>query len=72
MRCRCLGVVHPAAVLCSGDCTGGARTGGKEGKAFKQFERLCVRAYNILRKHAHMFINLFAMVSPGGRMWDRR
>ena len=36
--------------------------GGKKGENFKRFIDLCCEGYNILRKHANVFINLFAMV----------
>jgi phosphatidylinositol kinase/protein kinase (PI-3 family) len=36
--------------------------GGKKGENFKRFIDLCCQGYNILRKHANVFINLFAMV----------
>eukprot|EP00708_Paratrimastix_pyriformis_P002409 GAFH01001155.1.p1 GENE.GAFH01001155.1~~GAFH01001155.1.p1 ORF type:complete len:549 (+),score=288.11 GAFH01001155.1:132-1649(+) len=40
--------------------------GGKDARMFKRFEELSQRAYNILRRHAHMFINLFAMMLSTG------
>lgn len=36
--------------------------GGKDSTDFLKFVDLCGRAYNILRKHSTLFINLFAMV----------
>lgn len=36
--------------------------GGTEHALFKWFIALCCKAYNILRKRANVFINLFAMV----------
>jgi len=40
--------------------------GGKNSEDFQKFTELCCRAYNILRKHANMFINLFAMMLSTG------
>eukprot|EP00771_Trimastix_marina_P000407 gnl/Trimastix_PCT/1425.p1 GENE.gnl/Trimastix_PCT/1425~~gnl/Trimastix_PCT/1425.p1 ORF type:complete len:1749 (-),score=539.23 gnl/Trimastix_PCT/1425:182-5428(-) len=40
--------------------------GGPKGRMFDVFKELCARAYNILRKHAHMFINLFCMMLSTG------
>eukprot|EP01116_Phalansterium_solitarium_P018016 TRINITY_DN4609_c0_g1_i1.p1 TRINITY_DN4609_c0_g1~~TRINITY_DN4609_c0_g1_i1.p1 ORF type:complete len:1412 (-),score=535.42 TRINITY_DN4609_c0_g1_i1:565-4800(-) len=40
--------------------------GGKDGDNFKEFVELCCKAYNILRKHANVFINLFAMMLSTG------
>eukprot|EP01094_Clydonella_sp_ATCC50884_P017221 TRINITY_DN2958_c0_g2_i1.p1 TRINITY_DN2958_c0_g2~~TRINITY_DN2958_c0_g2_i1.p1 ORF type:complete len:1042 (-),score=355.45 TRINITY_DN2958_c0_g2_i1:555-3641(-) len=40
--------------------------GGKKGENFKRFAELCCDAYNILRKHANVFINLFAMMLSTG------
>lgn len=36
--------------------------GGRESQQFQKFIRLCCRAYNIVRSHANVFTNLFAMV----------
>jgi phosphatidylinositol-4,5-bisphosphate 3-kinase len=36
--------------------------GGRHGARYNEFTKMCGRAYNILRKHANMFINLFMMV----------
>lgn len=36
--------------------------GGRESQQFQRFIRLCCRAFNIVRKHANVFTNLFAMV----------
>src|SRR5437762_968180 len=36
--------------------------GGKDTEGFMKFVDLCCNAYNVLRKHATLFINLFAMV----------
>lgn len=36
--------------------------GGKGSKTFVAFEELCGKAYNVVRKNSHLFINLFAMV----------
>eukprot|EP01090_Pellita_catalonica_P020530 TRINITY_DN738_c0_g1_i2.p1 TRINITY_DN738_c0_g1~~TRINITY_DN738_c0_g1_i2.p1 ORF type:complete len:141 (-),score=24.55 TRINITY_DN738_c0_g1_i2:205-627(-) len=40
--------------------------GGKDDNKFDQFTAVCGRAYNILRKHANMFINLFMMMLSTG------
>jgi hypothetical protein len=37
--------------------------GGRESQQFQRFIRLCCRAYNVVRSHAKVFTNLFAMVS---------
>ena len=37
--------------------------GCKGSDTFTKFIDLCVEGYNILRKHANVFINLFAMVN---------
>ena len=37
--------------------------GGVGSERFKRFEQLCAQAFNILRKEADLFINLFALVS---------
>jgi len=36
--------------------------GGKDGDKFKYFVRLCCRAFNFVRRHANLFMNLFIMV----------
>lgn len=36
--------------------------GGRESQQFQRFIRLCCRAYNVVRSHANVFTNLFAMV----------
>ncbi|KYQ89621.1 phosphatidylinositol 3-kinase [Tieghemostelium lacteum] len=36
------------------------------GDNFKNFEDLCCRAYNIIRKHSNVFINLFSMMISTG------
>lgn len=36
--------------------------GGTNSEQFNFFVDLCCKAYNIIRKNAHIFINLFAMV----------
>ena len=36
--------------------------GGRESEGWIKFVNLCCVAYNMLRKHANVFINLFAMV----------
>jgi hypothetical protein len=38
--------------------------GGRESEGWIKFVNLCCVAYNMLRKHANVFINLFAMVTP--------
>eukprot|EP01118_Nematostelium_gracile_P005680 TRINITY_DN1805_c0_g1_i3.p1 TRINITY_DN1805_c0_g1~~TRINITY_DN1805_c0_g1_i3.p1 ORF type:complete len:787 (-),score=181.35 TRINITY_DN1805_c0_g1_i3:43-2256(-) len=40
--------------------------GGKDSDSFKLFLGLGCRAYNVLRKHANLFINLFAMMLSTG------
>jgi phosphatidylinositol-4,5-bisphosphate 3-kinase len=40
--------------------------GGKDSEGFNRFVALCGRAYNILRKNANVFINLFAMMLSTG------
>jgi len=40
--------------------------GGKDAPDFNRFLDLCSRAYNVLRKHANIFINLFAMMLSTG------
>eukprot|EP01117_Protostelium_nocturnum_P006783 TRINITY_DN2436_c0_g1_i2.p1 TRINITY_DN2436_c0_g1~~TRINITY_DN2436_c0_g1_i2.p1 ORF type:complete len:1251 (+),score=411.48 TRINITY_DN2436_c0_g1_i2:224-3976(+) len=40
--------------------------GGKDSPDFKKFVDLCCRSYNILRKYANTFINLFAMMLSTG------
>jgi phosphatidylinositol-4,5-bisphosphate 3-kinase len=40
--------------------------GGKDSPQFNRFIELCCRAYNILRAHASMFINLFQMMLSTG------
>jgi phosphatidylinositol-4-phosphate 3-kinase len=37
--------------------------GGTNSEQFQLFTELCCKAYNIIRQHADIFINLFAMVS---------
>jgi hypothetical protein len=37
--------------------------GGIGDERFKRFEQLCAQAFNVLRKEADLFINLFALVS---------
>ncbi len=36
--------------------------GGKDSAKFSEFVNLCCQSYNILRRHSHLFINLFAMM----------
>ena len=40
--------------------------GGEDGPAFKKFMDLACRAFNIIRKHANTFINLFTLMVPAG------
>lgn len=40
--------------------------GGRYSERFKRFVGLCCTAYNILRKHSNLFINLFAMMLSTG------
>jgi len=40
--------------------------GGKDDERFKQFEQWCCEAYNILRKHANLFLDLFVLMIPAG------
>lgn len=40
--------------------------GGKGSPEFKEFVKLCCSAYNVLRKHSNLFINLFAMMLSTG------
>jgi len=40
--------------------------GGKEGPKYAQFENICARAFNIVRKNADLFINLFCMMVSTG------
>jgi phosphatidylinositol-4,5-bisphosphate 3-kinase catalytic subunit alpha/beta/delta len=40
--------------------------GGSGSDQFKQFVELCCKAYNVLRAHANIFINLFAMMLSTG------
>jgi len=40
--------------------------GGKDSKDFKKFEKLCCDAFAILRRHSHLFLNLFAMMLSTG------
>jgi len=40
--------------------------GGKDSEGFHKFVDLCCNAYNILRKHSTLFINLFAMMLSTG------
>jgi len=37
--------------------------GDKSTQRFQQFVDLCCRAFNILRKNANLFLNLFSLVS---------
>ncbi|XP_049852196.1 phosphatidylinositol 3-kinase 1-like [Schistocerca gregaria] len=40
--------------------------GGKDGKNFARFLELCQRAYNLLRRHSGIFINMFSMMVSTG------
>jgi phosphatidylinositol-4,5-bisphosphate 3-kinase len=40
--------------------------GGKDSPDFMRFTELCCKAYNIVRKHAAIFINLFALMLSTG------
>jgi phosphatidylinositol-4,5-bisphosphate 3-kinase len=40
--------------------------GGHGSKLYKHFEDLCCEAYNVLRKHAELFITLFALMKSCG------
>jgi phosphatidylinositol kinase/protein kinase (PI-3 family) len=40
--------------------------GKKKSPNFQRFEKLCCNAYNILRKHAHLFISLFSLMLSTG------
>jgi len=40
--------------------------GGRDSKDFLKFVDICCKAYNVLRKHANVFINLFAMMLSTG------
>jgi len=40
--------------------------GSKGSEKYKIFENLCCKAYNIVRKNAELFINLFAMMLSTG------
>ena len=36
--------------------------GGRESQTFNEFVEICQKAYNCIRKNAHLFISLFQMV----------
>lgn len=36
--------------------------GGEKGRDFEKFTKTCCRAFNILRKNANVFLNLFILV----------
>ena len=40
--------------------------GGENSEGFREFEELCVKAFNILRDHAGLFINLFQLMISSG------
>ena len=39
-----------------------AIVGGKDSENFKRFVELCCKAYNIIRKNADLFMNLFQLM----------
>src|SRR4051812_33292835 len=39
------------------------KTGGKGNPMYQRFEDTCCQAYNIVRKNADLFINLFSLVT---------
>ena len=36
--------------------------GGKNSPDFERFCKLCAKAYNIVRKHSHIIMNMFSLV----------
>merc|ERR1711865_567714 len=40
--------------------------GGKGSETFVRFENMCCDAFNILRTHGSLFLNLFILVIPAG------
>ena len=40
--------------------------GGKDSAGFKRFESLCIRAFNVLRRRARLFLNLFFLMLSSG------
>ena len=40
--------------------------GGKGSEMFKEFISLCCKAYNVVRKHSNLFLNLFSMMLSTG------
>eukprot|EP00899_Mesostigma_viride_P025532 jgi/Mesvir1/6163/Mv00858-RA.1 len=40
--------------------------GGPKGAAFARFKSVCCQAYNVLRAHAHLFINLLSLMTNHG------
>jgi phosphatidylinositol-4,5-bisphosphate 3-kinase len=40
--------------------------GGKGSPEFKEFVALCCKAYNVVRKHSNLFLNLFSMMLSTG------
>ena len=46
--------------------------GKEDGEHFQLFVHLCCTAYNVLRRHAHLFISLFAMVCTHSPPWHHR
>lgn len=40
--------------------------GGTEGDRYKEFEKMCCKAYNLIRKHGHFIINMFKLMLSAG------
>ncbi|XP_065829821.1 phosphatidylinositol 4,5-bisphosphate 3-kinase catalytic subunit gamma isoform-like isoform X2 [Oscarella lobularis] len=40
--------------------------GKKNGEMFRTFQDTCAKAFNVIRRHAHLFINLFSMMKHTG------
>lgn len=40
--------------------------GGQQDKRFLEFENLCCRAYNSIRRHGHFLINIFKLMLSAG------
>ena len=41
--------------------------GDKPSSRFHDFVDLCCQAYNLIRKHTHLFLNLLGLVRAGGQ-----